>query len=104
MMKLIEERLDTLGTVLIYIGWFAGFLSVITSFIESEIFYLFMSPGLVISGYMSGYIYKGISKIIELLHSSSSIVKNNKNHSFSTFTKSSQDIRDWDEISKNMKK
>ena len=53
MMKPIEERLDTLGTVLIYIGWFAGILSVITSFIESEIFYLFMSPGLVISGYMS---------------------------------------------------
>ena len=91
-MNTVEGPLNTLGNILIALGWIAGILSIIMSFIESESwFYFLLSLSCILSGYLSGYLFKGISNIISLL--SSSNFDNNKSNS-----------RSWEEIGQSMKK
>ena len=91
-MKTVEEPLNILGNILIALGWIAGILSMIMSFIESErFFYFILSCSCILSGYLSGYLFKGISNIISLL--SSSNLESNKS-----------DSRSWEEIGQSMKK
>jgi len=103
-MKQLEEKLNILGTILIAIGWITGGLFLITFFIDNESIYLFMTPGVIISGYMSGYIFKGISRIIELLKSSSSFQDSKRNQSTGSFAKVNEKRANWDEIAENLKK
>jgi hypothetical protein len=104
-MKTVEGPLNTLGNILIALGWVAGILFIIMSFIESEgWFYFLLSLTAVLSGYLSGYLFKGISNIISLLSSISIIPKRKQSSSSSNFDTNKSDSRSWSEISDSMKK
>ena len=103
-MKTVEGPLNTLGNILIAIGWVAGILCIYMSFIESDgWFYFILSLSAVLSGYLSGYLFKGISNIISLLSSMSIIPKRKQSSSSSNFDTNKSDSRSWAEISKEMK-
>ena len=103
-MKTVEGPLNTLGNILIALGWIAGILSIIMSFIESESwFYFLLSLSCILSGYLSGYLFKGISNIISLLSSMSIIPKGKQSSSSIDFDTNESDSRSWAEISKSMK-
>lgn len=104
-MKTVEDPLNTLGNILIALGWVAGILCIIMSFIDSEgWFYFLLSLSTVFSGYLSGYLFKGISNIISLLSSMSIIPKRKESSSSSNFDTNKSDSRSWSEISDSMKK
>ena len=104
-MKTVEDPLNTLGNILIALGWVAGILCIIMSFIDSESwFYFLLSLSAVFSGYLSGYLFKGISNIISLLSSMSIIPKRKQSSSSSNFDTNKSDSRSWSEISDSMKK
>ena len=103
-MKTVEGPLNTLGNILIALGWVTGILSITMSFIESEgYFYFLLSLSAVLSGYLSGYLFKGISNIISLLSSMSITPKRKQSSSSSNFHNNKSDSRSWSEISDSMK-
>ena len=76
-MKTIEGPLNTLGIILIALGWGAGFLAILVSFISDGQgwFYFILSLSFILSGYGSGYLFIGISNIIDLLLKLNSNIK-----------------------------
>jgi|TARA_B100001094_G_C17646481_1_gene537554 hypothetical protein len=101
-MKTIEGPLNTLGIILIALGWGAGFLAILVSFISDGQgwFYFILSLSFILSGYVSGYLFIGISNIIDLLLKLNSNIKTSLNSS----RKTSDSInRSWEEISDRMK-
>ena len=104
-MKTVEGPLNTLGNIVIALGWIAGVLSLLMSFIESEgWFYFFLGLSIILSSYISGYLLKGISNIISLLSSESITTKRTPTSSSSNFDGNKSDSRSWNEIGQSIKK
>jgi hypothetical protein len=75
-MKTVEEPLNTIGTIFIVVGILTGILCILFSILEKELFYLLIGLSALFSGLVSGYLFKGISNIIDLLFSLNSTLKN----------------------------
>jgi len=71
----IEENLDILGNVVIGLGAFSCSILILFAMIEEQFFFVIWGFAGILSSLISGYILKGLSKIIILL--SSSQVSNN---------------------------
>jgi hypothetical protein len=101
-MKTIEGPLNTLGSILIALGWGTGFLTIFFSFISDGQGGLYFIIGLsfILSGYVWGYLFIGISNIIDLLLSLNSNIKKSPNSSRKT---SDSFNRGWAEISDRIK-
>jgi hypothetical protein len=94
-MDTVEGKLNSLGSIHIFIGWVSGILSIIVFGIaEEEPYYFFVGAALIFSGYVLGYFFKGMADIIDLLISINKSFKN----------KSSESKASWDEISENLSK
>ena len=75
-MKTVEEPLNILGTIFIVVGVITGILLTIVSIIEKESFYFLVGLSSLFCGLCSGYLFKGISNIIDLLFSLNRTLKN----------------------------
>lgn len=75
-MKTVEEPLNTLGTIFIVVGVVTGLLFTVVSIIEKEFFYFLVGLSSLFCGLCSGYLFKGISNIIDLLFSLNRTLKN----------------------------
>ena len=75
-MKTVEEPLNILGTIFIVVGVITGILLTIVSIIEKESFYFLVGLSSLFCGLCSGYFFKGISNIIDLLFSLNRTLKN----------------------------
>ena len=71
----IEENLDILGNVVIGLGAFSCSILILFAMIEEQFFFVIWGSAGILSSLISGYILKGLSKIIILL--SASQVSNN---------------------------
>ena len=71
----IEENLDILGNVVIGLGAFSCSILILFAMIEEQFFFVIWGFAGILSSLISGYILKGLSKIIILL--SASQVSNN---------------------------
>ena len=71
----IEENLDILGNVVIGLGAFSCSILILVAMIEEQFFFVIWGFAGILSSLISGYILKGLSKIIILL--SASQVSNN---------------------------
>ena len=71
----IEDNLDILGNVVIGLGAFSCSILILVAMIEEQFFFVIWGFAGILSSLISGYILKGLSKIIILL--SSSQVSNN---------------------------
>ena len=71
----IEDNLDILGNVVIVLGTFSCSILILVAMIEEQFFIVIWGFAGILSSLISGYILKGLSKIIILL--SSSQVSNN---------------------------
>ena len=65
----VEDSLDTLGNIVIVIGGVSGLILVLYGMIESIFFIAIWGFAGILSALISGYILKGLSKIISLLSS-----------------------------------
>lgn len=79
-MKTVENTLNTLGTIFIVIGLIGGFSWMIISIIEENFFWFLIGLCCIFSGYVSGFLLKGISNIIDLLLILNSNIKKNSNY------------------------
>lgn len=94
-MDTVEGKLNSLGSIHIFLGWVSGILSIVVGIAEEEPYYFFViGPALIFSGYVLGYFFKGMADIIDLLISINKSFKN----------KSSESKASWDEISENLNK
>jgi hypothetical protein len=75
-MKTVEEPLNTLGTIFIVVGVITGILATVLSIIEKDFFYFVVGLSSLFGGLCSGYLFKGISNIIDLLFSLNRTLKN----------------------------
>ena len=64
----VEDSLDTLGNIVIILGGFSGLILVLYGMVESFFIAICGIAG-ILSALISGYILKGLSKIILLLSS-----------------------------------
>ena len=64
-MKTVEEPLNTIGTIFIVVGVITGILATVLSIIEKDFFYFFVGLSSLFGGLCSGYLFKGISNIID---------------------------------------
>ena len=71
----IEDILDLLGNVVIGLGTFSSSILILVAMIEEQFFFVIWGFAGILSSLISGYILKGLSKIIILL--SASQVSNN---------------------------
>ena len=65
----VEDNLDTLGSIVIVLGSVFGSILVLFGMIESIFFIAISGFAGILSALISGYILKGLSKIISLLSS-----------------------------------
>ena len=63
----VEDTLDTLGNIVIILGGISGLILVLYGMIESVFFIAIWGFAGILSALISGYILKGLSKIISLL-------------------------------------
>ena len=63
----VEDSLDTLGNIVIILGGISGLILVLYGMIESVLFIAIWGFAGILSALISGYILKGLSKIISLL-------------------------------------
>ena len=63
----VEDSLDTLGNIVIILGGISGLILVLYGMIESVFFIAIWGFAGILSALISGYILKGLSKIISLL-------------------------------------
>ena len=63
----VEDSLDTLGNIVIILGGISGLILVLYGMIESIFFIAIWGFAGILSALISGYILKGLSKIISLL-------------------------------------
>tara|TARA_B110000003_G_C16271212_1_gene387043 strand:- start:48 stop:503 length:456 start_codon:yes stop_codon:yes gene_type:complete len=65
----VEDNLDTLGSIVVVLGSVFGSILVLFGMIESIFFIAIWGFAGILSALISGYILKGLSKIISLLSS-----------------------------------
>ncbi|MDC0547096.1 hypothetical protein OAO59_03505 [Gammaproteobacteria bacterium] len=65
----VEDTLELLGNVVIVIGIIAGILCVFLALLEEQLYVAMWGIAVILSSFISGYILKGLSKIIALLSS-----------------------------------
>lgn len=65
----VEDTLELLGNVVIVIGIIAGILCVFLALLEEQLYVAMWGIAVILSSFISGYILKGLSKIISLLSS-----------------------------------
>ena len=65
----VEDSLDTLGNIVIILGGISGLILVLYGMIESVFFIAIWGFAGILSALISGYVLKGLSKIISLLSS-----------------------------------
>ena len=65
----VEDTLELLGNVVIVIGIIAGILCVLLALLEEQLYVAMWGIAVILSSFISGYILKGLSKIISLLSS-----------------------------------
>ncbi|MDC3313280.1 hypothetical protein OAV70_01825 [Gammaproteobacteria bacterium] len=65
----VEDTLEVLGNVVIVIGIIAGILCVFLALLEEQLYVAMWGIAVILSSFISGYILKGLSKIISLLSS-----------------------------------
>ena len=65
--SLVEDTLDTLGNIIIVIGVIAGIFLISFALIDELLFLAIWGIAGILSSFISGYILKGLSKIISLL-------------------------------------
>ena len=63
----VEDSLDTLGNIVIILGGISGLILVLYGMTESVLFIAIWGFAGILSALISGYILKGLSKIISLL-------------------------------------
>ena len=63
----VEGSLDTLGNIVIVLGVFSGLMLIFYAMLESIFFFAIWGLVGILSALISGYILKGLSKIISLL-------------------------------------
>ena len=63
----VEDSLDTLGNIVIILGGISGLILVLYGTTESVLFIAIWAFAGILSALISGYILKGLSKIISLL-------------------------------------
>ena len=63
----VENALDFLGNVILIIGVIFGFMLIVYGFTEDALFYFSYGVALLFSSLVSGYLLKGVAKIITLL-------------------------------------
>ena len=108
-MDTVEGKLNSLGSIHIFLGWVSGILTIIALGIsEDEPYYLFVGAALIFSGYVLGYFFKGMADIIDLLISINKSFKDKSSESKTSWdeisNQSSESKASWDEISENLNK
>ena len=63
----VEDSLDTLGNIVIILGGISGLILVLYGMMESIFFIAIWGFACILSALISGYVLKGLSKIISLL-------------------------------------
>mgnify|MGYP001428963177 CR=1 FL=1 len=66
----VEDNLDTLGSIVIVLGSVSGSILVLFGMIDQQFFVVIWGFAGILSSLISGYILKGLSKIISLLSAS----------------------------------
>ena len=66
----VEDNLDILGNVVISLGAFSCSILILVAMIEEQFFFVIWGFAGILSSLISGYILKGLSKIIILLTAS----------------------------------
>ena len=65
----VEGSLDTLGNIVIVLGVFSGLMLIFYAMLESIFFFAIWGLAGILSALISGYVLKGLSRIISLLSS-----------------------------------
>ena len=65
----VEDSLDTLGNIVIVLGVFSGLMLIFYAMLESIFFIAIWGLAGILSALISGYVLKGLSRIISLLSS-----------------------------------
>ena len=65
----VEDTLDILGNIVIIIGVIGGTFLILFAILEELLFLAIWGIACILSSFISGYILKGLSKIISLLSS-----------------------------------
>ena len=65
----VEDTLDVLGNIIIIIGVIGGTFLILFAILEKLLFLAIWGIACILSSFISGYILKGLSKIITLLSS-----------------------------------
>jgi hypothetical protein len=65
----VEGSLDTLGNIVIVLGVFSGLMLIFYAMLESIFFFAIWGLVGILSALISGYVLKGLSRIISLLSS-----------------------------------
>ena len=65
----VEDTLDILGSIVIIIGIIGGTFLILFAILEKLLFLAIWGIACILSSFISGYILKGLSKIISLLSS-----------------------------------
>ena len=65
----VEDTLDILGNIVIIIGVIGGTFLILFAILEKPLFLAIWGIACILSSFISGYILKGLSKIISLLSS-----------------------------------
>ena len=65
----VEDSLDTLGNIVIILGGISGLILVLYGMTESVLFIAIWGLAGILSALISGYVLKGLSRIISLLSS-----------------------------------
>lgn len=65
----VEDTLNILGNIIIIIGIIGGIFLILFAILEELLFLAFWGTACILSSLISGYILKGLSKIISLLSS-----------------------------------
>jgi hypothetical protein len=65
----VEDSLDTLGNIVIVLGVFSGLMLIFYAMLESIFFFAIWGLAGILSALISGYVLKGLSRIISLLSS-----------------------------------
>ena len=63
----VEGSLDTLGNIVIVLGVFSGLMLIFYAMLESIFFFAIWGLAGILSALISGYVLKGLSRIISLL-------------------------------------
>ncbi len=92
-MKTVEGPLSAIGTIFIVLGCITGIIYIFLSIVDGEFLYFAIGLSAIFSGFVSGYLFKGIANIIDLLISLKS-----------SFNKEHDGSRSWAEISDSIKK